>query len=134
MLNRVLFAATVIAIQSCAWSEPKPLMTNEKFNHRTLANGQVEFVFGVSWRGSLSNNNGRDSERGPLRKSQRFEAGIPAQRFAMQTNNQTKLELEDQAALSLTQRIKKEQLCTNGYEITEVIWRNDNIRLLGQCL
>lgn len=130
--------AIILILQSCAFSEPEPIMTDEKFNYRSVENNKIEFVFGVSWRNTstesiLSNNERRVDDR-PSGRGERPEYEFDRPRFAVQADNQTKLELEDNAALSLKSRLEKEQLCKNGYEITEVIWRDDNIRLLGHCL
>ena len=113
-------------------------MTNERFESRVLDNGTTEYVFGISWQHtseeSLLSNNERKEERQPVRRGETniFEPQRP--RFAVQADNQTKLELEDKAAEGLQKRLKKEKLCPNGHQIDEVMWRDDNIKLLGHCL
>ena len=113
-------------------------MTDEKFESRQLKDGTTEFVYGISWRNtsqeSLSDNNERQEEPTPPRRGERNEFAPQRERFAIQADNKTKLALEDKAAEGLNQRLRKEKLCANGHHIDDVMWRNDNIRLLGHCL
>lgn len=109
-------------------------MTDEKFDSRVTTHGVTEFVYGISWqntsRESLLRDGRTEIERS--RKDQHFTQGSP-NRIAIQANNQTKLDLEDQAAVALKKRLVKEQLCAKGYEISNVFWKADSIRLLGHC-
>ena len=120
-------------LSACASSTP-PIMTDEKFDSRVTSKGVTEFVYGISWQNTSKESLLRDgrTEIEHPRKDQHFvqesQHGI-----AMQANNQTKLDLEDQAAESLRKRLSKEQLCTKGYEISNVFWKDDSIRLLGYC-
>lgn len=129
-----MFGAAIAALQACAMSEP--IMTDEKFEYRELENGPVEFIFGVSWRNTSASSllNGREEDPRSIGGKGRPEQGPYRQQFAIQADNETKLKLEDEAAESLKKRLKKEKLCPESYEITQVMWRNDNIRLLGHCL
>jgi hypothetical protein len=118
--------------------EPEPIMTDEKFENRILGDGTTEFVYGISWRNtsqeSLLDNNDRQEERSPPRRGERNEFEPKHERFAIQADNKTKLELEDKAAEGLNKRLRKEKLCADGHLIDDVMWRDDNIRLLGHCL
>ena len=111
-------------------------MTDDRFESRVMQAGKTEFVYGISWRNtseaSLLSNNEQSYE--PPRRSERNEFDPPRQKFAIQADNQTKLELEDKAAEGLHKRLQQENLCEKGHQITDVIWRDDNIRLLGHCL
>jgi hypothetical protein len=109
-------------------------MTDEKFDSRLTDSGKTEFVYGITWQNTSQESLMRDG-RTQLKRPKTnddFALGRP-DRLAMQANKQTKLDLEDQAAKTLQQRLKKEQLCTKGYEISNVIWKADSIRLLGYC-
>ncbi|MGO4894113.1 hypothetical protein [Flavobacterium sp. W21_SRS_FM6] len=141
MRHLIKIGLVSLALTACAASEPEPIMTDEKFESRTLADGSIEFVFGLSWRNtsqdSLRSNNQRDYERSDSRDGSRMERADrdqKAKRFAVLADNQTKLELEDKAAESLQKRLKKEKLCADGYQIDDVFWRDADIRLLGSCL
>jgi hypothetical protein len=111
-------------------------MTDEKFDSRVTEKGVTEFVYGISWKNTSQESLLRDGrtelQRPKKREDSRFSQ-IKPDRLAMQANNQTKLDLEDQAAAALKKRLSKEQLCTKGYEISDVIWKADSIRLLGYC-
>jgi hypothetical protein len=110
-------------------------MTNEKFDTRINDQGQTEFAYGISWKNTSQASlirNGR-SEIKRREEDPRFLED-KQDRFEIQANKQTKLDLEDQAVTSLQQRLIKEQLCSNGYKVDDVTWRADNIRLLGYCL
>ena len=109
-------------------------MTDEKFDSRVTDKGKTEFAYGISWQNTSQESLLRDGRREIKRPrtDDRFEQNIP-NKFAMQANNQTKLDLEDQAAQALQKRLVKEQLCAKGYEISNVIWKTDSIRLLGYC-
>ncbi|MFT2090538.1 hypothetical protein [Paraglaciecola sp. 2405UD69-4] len=107
-------------------------MTDEKFESRVNEKGKTEFVYGISWENT--------SQESLLRKG-RMEIDRPSndrfasdnQRLSIQANNQTKLDLEDRAAAALKVKLEKEQLCKKGYDISNVVWKADNIRLLGYC-
>ena len=109
-------------------------MTDEKFDSRVTTEGVTEFVYGISWQNTSKKSLLRDgrTEIERPREDPRFSQESP-NRIAMQANNQTKLDLEDQAAEALKKRLSKEQLCKKGYEISNVIWKADSIRLLGHC-
>lgn len=109
-------------------------MTDEKFDSRVTEKGVTEFVYGISWQNTSKESLFRDgrTEIERPREDPRFMQKAP-DRIAMQANNQTKLDLEDQAAAALKKKLSKEQLCVNGYEISNVMWKADNIRLLGYC-
>ena len=109
-------------------------MTDEKFDSRVTDKGQTEFVYGISWQKTSQESLLRDgrTEINRPRENNRFSPERP-DRLAIQANNQTKLDLEDQAAEALQNKLIKEQLCAKGYEISNVIWKADSIRLLGYC-
>jgi hypothetical protein len=125
--------ATSLLVSACSINRP-PIMTDEKFDSRVTDKGKTEFVYGISWQHTSQESlfrDGRTEIKRP-KNDDRFAQESP-NRFAMQANNQTKLDLEDQAAEALQQRLVKEQLCEKGYEISDVIWKADSIRLLGYC-
>lgn len=134
----ITLSLTILLLTGCAMSEPETIMTDERFESRVVQEGKTEFVYGISWRNtseaSLLSNNERYEPPPPPRRSERYEFEPPRQKFAVQADNQTKLELEDKAAAGLHKRLQQEALCENGHQITDVIWRDDNIRLLGHCL
>ncbi|MFT6154486.1 MAG: hypothetical protein ACJA1X_001844 [Bermanella sp.] len=109
-------------------------MTDEKFDSRLTNEGKTEFVYGISWQNTSQESllRGGRTEIKRDRADDTFTLNRP-DRLALQANKQTKLDLEDQAAKSLQQRLEKEQLCALGYEISDVIWKADSIRLLGYC-
>jgi hypothetical protein len=109
-------------------------MTDEKFDSRVTDKGITEFVYGISWQNTSQESLLRDgrTEIERPREKQRFLQEKP-NRLAIQANNQTKLDLEDQAAAALKIRLSKEKLCAKGYEISDVLWKADSIRLLGYC-
>ncbi len=109
-------------------------MTDEKFDSRLTNEGKTEFVYGISWQNTSQESllRGGRTEIKRDRTDDTFTLNRP-DRLAFQANKQTKLNLEDQAAESLQQRLGKEQLCAKGYEISDVIWQADSIRLLGYC-
>ncbi|WP_289031722.1 hypothetical protein [uncultured Paraglaciecola sp.] len=109
-------------------------MTEEKFETRISDNGQTEFVYGISWENTSQESllrKGRQEIDRPRKDS--FNSRSDNQRLDIQANNQTKLDLEDRAANTLKLKLEKEQLCLKGYEISNVVWKADNIRLLGYC-
>jgi hypothetical protein len=120
-------------LSACASNTP-PIMTDEKFDSRVTTKGVTEFVYGISWQNTSKKSLLRDgrTEISRPREDKRYIQKTP-DRIAMQANNQTKLDLEDQAAEALNKRLSKEQLCAKGYEISDVIWKADSIRLLGYC-
>jgi hypothetical protein len=118
---------------ACASNTPN-IMTDEKFDSRLTNEGKTEFVYGISWQNTSQESllRGGRTEIKRDRTDDTFTLNRP-DRLAFQANKQTKLNLEDQAAESLQQRLGKEQLCAKGYEISDVIWQADSIRLLGYC-
>jgi hypothetical protein len=118
---------------ACASNTPN-IMTDEKFDSRLTNEGKTEFVYGISWQNTSQESllRGGRTEIKRDRTDDTFTLNRP-DRLALQANKQTKLDLEDQAAKSLQQRLEKEQLCAIGYEISDVIWKADSIRLLGYC-
>jgi len=130
----------VLTCLACAPKTVEPIMTDEKFDSRVVSDGRVEFVYGISWRKKSQASLGIEEQRrprGPKQQGEREEylevATLPS-RIKPQADNKTKLELEDKAAAALQKRLQREGLCSGGYQITDVIWREDNIRLLGHCL
>ena len=135
MFNHVFFKVLAISllVNACAINSPQ-IMTDEKFDSRVTDKGKTEFVYGISWQNTSQESllrDGRTEIKQP-KTNDRFANKNP-KRLAMQANNQTKLDLEDQAAEALQRRLAKEQLCVKGYEIRNVIWKADSIRLLGYC-
>ncbi|MGJ8680291.1 hypothetical protein [Paraglaciecola sp.] len=145
LIQRFILAfVTSVLICACANSPPPPIMTNERFESRINPQGETEFVYGLSWRKTsresliagrdeeLFSTNSKKQSKGKGKKNSPQRNNQPSM-FNIQANNKTKLELEDKAAASLNKRITKEKLCANGYEINKVIWKSDNLRLLGAC-
>ena len=135
MFNRLFFKILAISllVSACASNTP-PIMTDEKFDSRVTDKGKTEFVYGISWQNTSQESllrDGRTEIKRP-RADERFVQESP-NRLSVQANKQTKLDLEDQAAEALQRRLLKEQLCAKGYEISDVIWKADSIRLLGYC-
>lgn len=135
MFNHIFFKALALSlsITACASNTPS-IMTDEKFDSRVTDKGQTEFVYGISWQNTSQESLLRDG-RTQIKRSRtddNFSQDRP-NRLAIQANNQTKLDLEDQAAQALQRKLEKEQLCAKGYEISNVIWKADSIRLLGYC-
>ncbi|WP_299078587.1 hypothetical protein [uncultured Paraglaciecola sp.] len=123
-----------LLLSACATEKP-PIMTDEKFDSRVTSQGKTEFVYGISWHNTSRESLLRDG-RAEIKSANslpRLSQHRP-NKLTLQADNQTKLELEDQAAQALKLRLAKEQLCQNSYEISDVIWKDDNIRLLGYCL
>lgn len=125
--------ASGLLTSACASSTPN-IMTDEKFDSRLTDAGRSEFVYGITWQNTSQESLMRDGriELEQPRANDIFALDRP-DRLTMQANKQTKLDLEDQAAQSLQIRLKKEQLCAKGYEISNVLWKADSIRLLGYC-
>ncbi|MCF2949814.1 hypothetical protein L0668_16975 [Paraglaciecola aquimarina] len=148
MLNqRFIFTFLIlILVSSCTISPPPPIMTDEKFESRINSQGQTEFIYGLSWRNTSRESllgdrpeptkqfSGKQQGNGREKGGKRDRLPEQHNLFNLQADNQTKLELEDKAAASLKKRLIKEQLCPNGYEINKVVWKTDNLRLLGYCL
>tara|TARA_R110002167_G_scaffold35981_33_gene114530 strand:+ start:1847 stop:2302 length:456 start_codon:yes stop_codon:yes gene_type:complete len=141
LINYIKLALLSLVLSACVAGPPEPIMTDEKFESRTLDNGTIEFIFGISWRNtsqdSLRSNNQRDYERPSERGLDREEIEgrkQQAKQFGVLADNQTKLELEDKAAESLQKRLNREKLCADGHQINQVLWRDADIRLLGNCL
>ena len=109
-------------------------MTDEKFDSRLTDKGSTEFVYGISWQNTSQESLLRDG-RTEIKRPRTDDDFAPDRpdRLAVQANKQTKLDLEDQAAQALKRRLVKEQLCAKGYEISNVIWKAESIRLLGYC-
>lgn len=147
-LKFLISVSLLIILCGCSVTPPPPIMTDEKFSTRVTDQGIIQFVYGISWRhtseASLlinqpdsvknSNRRARSSERSQRNGEHRGFAEFPQNRLSLQANNLTKLELEDKAALALNKRLSKEKTCDNGYDIEQVIWKADNIRLVGFCL
>jgi hypothetical protein len=140
LVNHPLLKVLAISllVTACASRDAPPILTDEKFDTRLNDKGQTEFAYGLSWRNTSKASllrDGRSEIERPRRSkgNNRFEDEKP-ERFSIQANNQTKLNLENQAAQALKKRLDKEQLCANGYDINNVIWQADSIRLLGACL
>ncbi|MFQ3192204.1 MAG: hypothetical protein ACI936_003356 [Paraglaciecola sp.] len=135
LFNHVYFKILGISllVSACASNTPA-IMTDEKFDSRLTDKGQTEFVYGISWQNTSQESLLRDG-RSELKRPKTDDRFLPARpnRLSMQANNQTKLDLEDQAAQALNRRLVKEQLCAKGYEISNVIWKAESIRLLGYC-
>ena len=125
--------AISLLISACATNKP-PIMTDEKFDSRVTDKGITEFVYGISWHNTSQASLLPDGRKAIKRAKQdsRFSENKP-DRLAIQASNQTKLNLEDQAAQALQRRLIKEQLCVKGYDISNVLWKDDSIRLLGYC-
>jgi hypothetical protein len=135
LFNHVLLKILGISllVSACASNKP-PIMTDEKFDSRLTDKGQTEFVYGISWQNTSQESllrDGRTKIKRP-RADERFLQERP-NRLDIRANNQTKLDLEDQAAQALKRRLVKEQLCIKGYEISNVFWKAESIRLLGYC-
>jgi hypothetical protein len=135
LFNHIFFKVLAISLllTACAVKAP-PIMTDEKFDSRVTDNGKTEFVYGISWQNTSQESLLRDGRKEIKRpeKNDRFAPENPF-RLDMQANNQTKLDLEDQAAQALKRRLDKEKLCNDGYEINNVFWKAESIRLLGYC-
>jgi hypothetical protein len=135
LFNHVFFRVLAVSLLlSACVTSTVPIMTDEKFDSRITDKGQTEFVYGISWRNTSQESLLRDGRKELKRPktNKRFLQDRP-NRLDIQANNQIKLELEDQAAQALQLKLKKEQLCANGYEINNVLWKADSIRLLGYC-
>ncbi len=109
-------------------------MTDEKFDSRISPTGVTEFVYGISWKNTSQESLGElpEYER-QTKRGQKYQEPERKQKFLLQADKQTKLELEDKAAAGLKKRLAKEKLCPKGYDISNVAWKADNIRLLGFC-
>jgi hypothetical protein len=129
----LIFSLFSLLVSACASNTP-PIMTDEKFDSRVTDVGQTEFVYGISWQNTSQESLLRDG-RTELKRPRTDDlfSKVRPNKIAMQANNQTKLDLEDQAAKALKRRLVKEQLCAKGYEISNVFWKADSIRLLGYC-
>lgn len=136
LFNRVYLMLVVFSLvfTACADSNAPEIMTDEKFSSRITDQGTTEFVYGITWRNTSQASllrDGRQEINRPTSNKDLFAER--SDRMAIQANNQTKLDLEDQAAAALKLRLVKEQLCAKGYEITDVFWKEESIRLLGFC-
>ena len=129
--SKVFFISLLMS--ACASNTP-PIMTDEKFDSRVTDKGVTEFVYGISWQNTSQASllrDGRTEIKRPREKPGFLQEN--SGRLAIQANNQTKLDLEDQAAEALKIRLSKEKLCAKGYEISDVLWKDESIRLLGYC-
>ena len=128
----------LIFLSACVSNTPDPIETTEHFTSRVGDSGQVQFAFGLLWQNSQVDPSFNKHET-PERRRQGND-NTPEQtkrrnaRFGQQPDNETKLDLEELAAVSLAKRLKNEALCANGYAVEEVIWENQRIRLMGVCL
>lgn len=127
-------ALSILLLSACVSNEPKPITTSEHFTSQINAQGEVEFAFGLKWLNDLPQQPLRQGRDGSLGSRQRHVAGDSSNRFNQQPNNQIKLELEDKAAINLQKTLEKNQLCPHGYEVEQVIWEYQRIRLMGKCL
>ncbi|MDU0354541.1 hypothetical protein RS130_11890 [Paraglaciecola aquimarina] len=109
-------------------------MTNERFDSRISPAGITEFAYGISWRHTSQASLGELSESQARSKSRnRYQESNQQSALSLRADNQTKLALEDKAVEGLKQKLRKESLCPKGYDISDVSWKADNIRLLGFC-
>ena len=120
-------------------SAPEPIQTVERFSSRMNDMGQTQFAYGISWKNSQLDPSFTNAVKTPVKRAERREKleGVPRgkdRRFAHQADKHTKLELEDKAALGLSNKLKTEGLCAQGHVIEQVIWENGRIRLMGNCL
>jgi hypothetical protein len=135
ILNLVKATTLGFICTACAMGDAVPIMTDEKFDSRVNLSGNTEFVYAITWQNTSEESllrNGRLNTNEA--KKDAFFGDMRSDRLALQANNQTKLDLEDQAALALKQKLNQEKLCVQGYEIDNVIWKNTSIKLLGYCL
>ena len=143
--SSLILVTLLIFLSACANNTPEPIKTTEHFTSRVDASGEIQFAFGLLWQNSQvdpafnnSNSNSNNNAKPAPRRHDKDKTPEPVirrpSRFGQQPNNETKLDLEDLAALSLAKRLKKEALCINGYTVEQVIWEHQRIRLMGVCL
>ena len=143
--SSLIFVTLLIFLNACASNSPEPIKTTEHFTSRVDESGELQFAFGLLWQNSQvdpafnnsNSNSNNDAKPAPNRRNKDHSLEPSTRRtsrFGQQPNNETKLDLEDLAALSLAKRLKKEALCVNGYKVEQVIWENQRIRLMGVCL
>lgn len=134
----LIFVSLLFFLNGCANNEPEPIKTSEHFTSRVDESGQVQFAFGILWQNSqvdpAYNRRENSAPKRQDREKAREHKTPSNNRFNQQPNNQTKLDLEDLAAVSLAKKLKNEALCSNGYSVEQVIWENQRIRLMGFCL
>jgi hypothetical protein len=128
----------LITLNGCANNTPEAIDTTEHFTSRIGESGQIQFAFGILWRNDqVDPAFFRNEDTEPRQKDRNSSSERTVRRnnrFGQQPNNQTKLELEDLAAVSLARKLERESLCNNGYTVEQVIWENQRIRLMGFCL
>ncbi len=116
----------LLVLTACA-SAPEPIQTIERFSSRVDDAGLTQFAYGISWQNSKLDPSFTNEAKTPARPNN-------DRRFAHQADKETKLELEDKAALGLSDKLKNQGLCAKGHAIQQVIWENGRIRLMGNCL
>ena len=134
----LIIITLLIFLSACAYNTPDPIETTEHFTSRVGESGEIQFAFGLLWENSQVDpafnrqENPEPRQQGKKNSPERNQRRNS--RFGTQPNNETKLDLENLAAISLAKRLKNEALCVNGYTVEEVIWENQRIRLMGVCL
>lgn len=128
----------LLVLTACA-SAPEPIQTIERFSSRVDDAGLTQFAYGISWQNSQLDPSFTNEAKTPDRRSDQRQNSELARRnndrrFAHQADKETKLELEDKAALGLSDKLKNQGLCAKGHAIQQVIWENGRIRLMGNCL
>ena len=134
-----LISSVGLVVLAACTSTPEPIQTVERFNSRVDDKGLTQFAYGISWKNSqLDSSFTRGTNKATKRSGKRdgAEAALRVndKRFAQLAGKETKLELEDKAALGLSNKLKNKGLCANGHVIKQVIWENGRIRLMGNCL
>lgn len=125
-------------LTACA-SAPEPIQTVERFSSRVDDGGETQFAYGIAWKNSQLDPSFTSGVNTPARRQDKRKMALSATRgndgrFAQRADKETKLELEDKAALGLSNKLKKQGLCAKGHVIEQVIWENGRIRLMGNCL
>jgi hypothetical protein len=127
----------VFVVAGCS-SAPEPIQTIERFSSRVDEGGLTQFAYVISWQDSQLHPSFTSQAKTPSRRPEQGQKPQARRdndrRFAHRADNETKLELEDKAALGLSNRLKNEGLCDKGHAIQQVIWENGRIRLMGNCL
>jgi opacity protein-like surface antigen len=131
-------SVSLFVLAACA-SAPEPIQTVERFNSREDDAGLTQFAYGISWQNSQLDPSFTSEAKTPARRPDQRQTNELARRdndrrFAHQADKETKLELEDKAALGLSNKLKNQGLCAKGHAIQQVIWENGRIRLMGNCL
>jgi hypothetical protein len=134
----LIFVTLLVFLNGCANNTPEVIETSEHFTSRIDESGQIQFAFGILWQNNQLDSAFVGSENTVPRRQDKNNSPEHTMRhenrFSQQANNQTKLELEDLAALSLAKKLKDKSLCIKGYTVEQVIWENQRIRLMGFCL